>query len=682
MEASTLSKPPPFKPPATFTNKDLFFIKKRSPKYLHKISLTNSLFYLPGAIRRIKALKTLRSLTSFKESHIEALHALIFQLTKPHKRSLKHISGLKPSLLKHFPYINNFTLNTLDKYSWRQFFHSLNFQSLVLRLVPHSNNQFAPKPMDFKSLDQLKWRLMNQLRFLKNLQNFTLEFNRMTEPLAFMILAKLDEKPKLVGRLSTLSLIIKYEGPSLIYDVKLNPMNVIKQISELNFQAKNLNNLPVFLKDLGKMVNLRTLRLKLSHGGNRKVIMQGGMDFFDNEEFHSSSSESEEENQNLEEESKENKENGKFSKLVSVKQLENLKDLSIEASLSTTELLEDFLQSFCLPKGVSSVRLDMYDFAWERIIPYKVDSKLREKNTFDDYQIYQEFLTQWDGLENLRCLKLSLNDQSRFLVMNDFFSVPILKKLKKLEIFEYDSSVEDLSETSRKIPMDLKYFFEGLAMSRETLTTLNITDFAISLRRFDENFFFEFPKLDSIIMNGSVFGDENLGKFLGFLSKDKGQGSAFTLVMNQLIIDNDESFKGFLSGLLSIKKNLTISIFANIKKVSSASILKSLDFYLDNAKIDGGFSLMLTQAKTFKAKDLKIFNRKVHKNKIFTSLLVISKMGRLVVDTRYPEGESSEEESDENESDDDGRSSSSGGSNNGHMHMMFFDKGLEYILEI
>jgi len=513
----------------------------------------------------------------------------------------------------------------------------------------------------------------------------------MTEPLAFMILAKLDEKPKPVSGLRTLALVIKYEGPSLIYDVKLNPENVVRQVTELNFQAKNLNSLPVFLRDLGKMVNLKTLRLKLSHGGgvkfNRNIIMRGGMDFSDNEdneELPSSSSESEGDNNIEEEEYKEDfQDRGPFYRLASLKRLESLKDLSIEASLSTPDLLNNFLTSFCLPKSVQSVRLDMYDFAWERIIPYKVDSKLRESNPFDNCEIYQEFLTQWDGLESLRCLKLSLNDQSRFLVMNDFFSVPILKKLKRLEIFEYDSSVEDLSETSRKIPMDLKYFFEGLTMSRDTLTTLNITDFAISLRRFDEKSFIEFPKLDSIIMNGSVFGDENLGKFLSFLSKDKGQGPSFTLVMNQLIIDNDESFKGFLSGLLNIRKNLTMSIFANIKKVSSASILKSLDFYLDNAKIDGGFSLMLTQAKTFKAKDLKIFNRKVHKNKVFTSLLIISKMGRLVVDTRYPEGESSEEESDdENESDDDGRSSSSGGSNNGHMHMMFFDKGLEYILEI
>lgn len=527
---------------------------------------------------------------------------------------------------------------------------------------------------------------MNQLHSMKNLQNFTLEFNRMTEPLAFMILAKLDEKPRLVGQLRSLSLIIKYEGPSLIYDVKLNPENVIRQVTELNFQAKNLNNLPVFLQDLKKMVNLRTLRLKLSHGGakpNRNIIMRGGLDFSDNEdneEFPSSSSDSEGENA---EEYKENLQGqGPFYRLQSVNQLENLRDLSIEASLGTPELLENFLSSFCLPRNVQAVRLDMYDFAWERVIPYKIDAKLREKNPFEEYELYQEFLVKWEGLENLRCLKLSLNDQSRFLVMNDFFSVPILKKLKRLEVFEYDSSVEDLSETSRKIPMDLRYFFEGLATSRESLTTLNLTDFAISLRRFNEEFFVEFPKLDSIIMNGSVFGDENLGKFLSFLGKDKGQGPAFTLVMNQLIIDSEDSFKGFMTGLVNIRKNLTMSIFANIKKVSSASILKSLDFYLDNAKIDGGFSLMLTQAKTFKARDLKIFNRKVHKNKVFTSLLVISKMGRLVVDTRYPEGESSEEESDENESDDDGRSSSSGGSNNGHMHMMFFDKGLEYILEI
>lgn len=585
-------------------------LQKLFPKYINKLSLGYEVLENYKLISKLRLIKQVRTM-NFQRS-VPIKKGLVLQIIKPQKRYIKCLNGVDEKFYIHCPSLCKFEINIHRKFSWKILQAHQDFKSLSLKIIPNKD-KYTSGPALLDVYNKLRWRLGVTLLRLVNLRHFRIEWNESTEFFALIVLLlleTLDIIPKF-KKLRTFALYADY--PNSEYRPKANPfMNIFKHVTEFSFGKLSILAPQVFVANLDNCTKLTKLELFLIE----KEVKGIEPDF--NVEY-----------------------------LGCLRNLPCLKSITIFLSFETVKAFETFLTSFSLPKYIEDITLSIEDMKWENLIPSNDYLSFKKRNPFEDLCSYLLFIEQWEDLDNLTCLKVFLEDMSKYSGLSEYFIGPILRRLRKLEIFDYKSHFEPNNST-KKIPTNLKYLWKALRPSKDTLKILNISDYAMSLKSFD-TVITQMPNLQTLVMNSTVLGSSNLKNFLKCFERENQNSSpSVTAFITQFIIDNDESFKYFLEGLSCVPKQSVVSMFANVTKVKPEAIVKELSNFVEYSKHESSLSLHLSSAGRLKSKYWKELNKKIYESKRFQSLLILTATGKVVVDTRFvPDDDDDEEEEEE-----------------------------------
>jgi len=501
---------------------DLQILLKYAPKYYNKIYYEVSEFQRYPIFYKNKAIKILRAV-NVRSSNPTA-KAIVIEALKNKKKCLKSLEGLDQTLISKFPFCNTFTLDIYNLQSWRSFVRSTDFQTLRINFKQQIS---PPKIGSMQTLTIVKYanyRFWRHLIKLKKIRHLQIDVFKKFDSIFYDFLTQLSSKKTSLSALKTCSL-----GLYCITDQPIQPISnfdVCKYLTTIKIKEPSFQTLDQVLGNLKTFSGLREFQL------------------LKNTKIH------QETNQPME-----------MKLLKGLTALLALEKLELAINFYSGDCFFNFLENFTLPNSIIAIKLKLIGVDCKYVMASlkAKDSNLEQLGSLFDNNLCRRFYQQWENLEHLKLLSIQLiQDEEINPHFGLDFTVPLLRKLKKLTSFEYVNRCN--IDT-----VIIAFGFLWQPLSQLTLRSLYIETSPTSFVGFSP----ENSSLTHLKFSGITCGDSDLKNLFILFNKDCKRSQ---LIIKNLLVTNDETFVKLCQDLCEAPRNLQISININVQKISSGQI--------------------------------------------------------------------------------------------------------------
>ena len=503
------------------------FLLKYAPKYYTKAGFDNSELQDGRVVmktKRIKMVKTLAVRGAQKTQRNKVLNAF-----KTQKNNITTLTLPDPSVLCSFPRVTRFELNTNLLNGWRNFSKLTHLRTLTITLTRST-------PHLMKYLERHFWACLPKLR---NLEHLNLLIYNVFNAQTHHFLEKIDSCIPLLASLKTLSIFLNHVEIDQPFSFNYN--NIRQTTTTLVVYETSFSTIQHVLSQINSFQGIESLSITKSFyipGEDEGLVPTN------------------------------------FEYLGQLGNLTRLKILEISVNLSTTNNLRNFLNSFKLPKSVTNLKLNFYDACWSNL---SSDPQTLDPNPgypFDQGEAYEEFLANWEGLENLTSLSLCfIENEDENLLSFDLLAA-ILQRLVKLTTLFY--ATWSNNDMKKKRPLDLYDLIQATSHLKPYLKRVIVKASAISLRSFPPNSG-RILELEELLISGFVLGDVQVSSLTSLLkAKPTEKDERSAIEIDRLVIDKKESFEELLETLTHVSRHVKVLINVDCRKIDAETFIESV----------------------------------------------------------------------------------------------------------
>ena len=568
------------------SNNHIQYQLKYFPKYYTEVIYKTSDLYNAKLLHRVKTTKVIR-VFKMLDTVSARTKDRVKRILQPHRRNISHTNIQNPAILISLPYLSEFMLNTMNYHSWRAFYHSLKYKKLNIDFIEsysHKNHDSR----QLKAMNYLRYYFWRHLKTLHHLKDLTLHFCNTISQIMLHFLIRLNASSPLLQNLESLTLFINHLNSTELSSISLE--NVLQyttafKVFEASFKTlEHMLNQSHCFKNLSTVIIIKTTQLypQDTHPVN-------------------------------------------LSGLQALQSLQNLQKMELSLNLSHPQSLLSFLGHFCLPKSAISIKLILYEIAWDTLCPDFIHTDWKTGKTFTQLESCVQFYDQWREAVHLTDLSLCFAEAEADSIPSLYFILPILQGLTSLSTLYYSNWC---NTKSNKKALDFGHFWNEMGNARETIRKLYIESYAITLRSLESDIS-QVRNLTELGLCGVVLGDGYLKNLVSLLSKEHlstfMEHSAPLIEIERLVIDDDKSFVDFSESLRHISKRMRLLLHVDVRNVSLICFMQSLTEVVQSMPVKKLLRLTFRNTRPLSHKDLKELSNILWNHKVFGNLVILSR---------------------------------------------------------